>query len=341
MIRSISAAAVLATAALSLGGCASSMAPFGQTLAMAQGPAPEITGKVSTQSKMTCVASYLKPGQRVVPFGVIAAPDRTGKANFAGNDATGSFNTQGAADMITSSLGRAGVRIVELGPEYRAILDWGLIKADQGLIGDGRKFKLAKNVSAPSTTEQTSEKTEKVVKDTQGKDQTIQTTTTTTRVNPGESSQVVTDVNNIPLSKGTLYPVRYGVYGAITSLDFVPGGGVSAGAYGASVGYNQNRAQIRIDLRLVEMPIGTSVGGRVVATTTVKKQVVNDGMQISLTRYFGSATPVLANFDAGAQRREALQDSTCDLVELGVADLLEQVFMKKRSPCTDLTIAAQ
>ena len=314
MIRSVTAAAVLATAALSLGGCASSMAPFDKTLAMARGPNPEITGKVTTQSKMMCVSQHLTAGNRLVPFGVIAAPDRTGKANFAGNDATGSFNTQGAADMLTSSLGRAGVRIVELGPEYRAILDWGQIKASQGLIGTG--------VKQPGT---------EFVKDDKGN---------VVRDENGAPKEYATEIPNIPLRKGTVFPVRYGVYGSISGLDFVPGGGVSAGAFGASAGYNQNRAQLRIDLRLVEMPVGDNVGGRVVATTTVKKQVVNDGVQISLSRYFGSATPVLANFDAGAQRREALQDSTGDMLDLAVADLLEQTFMKKRSPCSYLTIAA-
>lgn len=314
MIRSVTAAATLLVTAFALGGCASTMAPFDKTLAMVKGPEPEITGKFSTQSKMMCVASSLRPSQRSVSFGVIAAPDKTGKANFAGNDATGSFNTQGASDMVTSSLGRAGVRIVELGPEYRAILDWGLIKASQGLIGTG--------VKQPAT---------EFVKDEKGnivKDEN------------GAPKEYATQIPNIPLRKGTVFPVRYGVYGSIDGLDFVPGGGVSAGAFGASAGYNQNRAQLRIDLRLVEMPVGDSVGGRVVATTTVKKEVVNDGVQISLSRYFGSATPVLANFDAGAQRREALQDSTGDMLDLAIADLLEQLFLKKHSPCSYLTIAA-
>jgi hypothetical protein len=272
---------------------------------MAQGPAPEITGKVSTQSKLQCVATRLSRGQRSVPFGVIAAPDRTGKANIAGNDATGAFNTQGAADMLASSLGRAGVRIVEIGPEYRAILDWSNLKASQGLIGDGVK------------------RTEiSIVKDEAGKDK-----------------EVSHDIPNIPLRKGTVFPVRYGVYGSIDALDFIPGGGVSAGAYGASAGYNQNRANLRIDLRLVEMPVGDNVGGRIIATTTVQKQVVNDGVNISLSRYFGSASPVLVNFEAGAQRREALQDSTGDMLDLAIADLLEQVFLKRHSPCENYTIA--
>lgn len=313
MIRSVTAAAVLATAALGLGGCAS-VAPFDKTLAMAQGPAPEITGKVTSQSKMACVASHLTASNRSVPFGVIATPDKTGKANFAGNDATGSFNTQGAADMVTSSLGRAGLRIVELGPEYRAILDWSLIKASQGLIGNGAK--------QPAT---------EFVKDEKGN---------VVKDENGAPKEYATEIPNIPLRKGTVFPVRYGVTGSISGLDFIPGGGISAGAFGASAGYNQNRAQLRIDLRLVEMPVGNSVGGRVVATTTVTKQVVNDGVQVSLSRYFGSATPVLANFDAGAQRREALQDSTGDMLDLAVADLLEQTFMKRRSPCSYLTIAA-
>lgn len=301
MIRFATIAVVITAAAL--GGC-SSVAPFGEKLTMAKGPAPEVTGKVSTQDKMQCVAAHLSRSQRSVPFGVIAAPDRTGKANIAGNDATGAFMTQGAADMIASSLGRAGVSIVELGPDFRAILDWSNLKASQGLIGDG--------IKRPETA---------VVKDETGHDK-----------------EVTRDILNIPLRKGTVFPVRYGVYGSISSLDFMPGGGVSAGAYGVSAGYNQNRANIRIDLRLVSMPVGDSIGGRVVATSTVEKQVVNDGVSVQLSRYFGSASPVLVNFEAGAQRREALQLSTGAMLDLAVADLLEQVFLKKSSPCTSNTI---
>ena len=298
-------------ALVGLGGCAST-APFGERLAMAQGPAAEVTGKTTTEGKMQCVASNLTRAQRSIPFGVIAAPDRTGKQNIAGNDATGAFNTQGAADMIISSLGRSGVRIVELGPDYRAILDWNLLKASQGLIGDGKE--------RPAMD---------IVRDEKGN---------VVRDENGVPKQYAKKTLSIPNRTGTVFPVRYGVYGAITSLDFMPGGGVSGGAYGATAGYNQNRANIRIDLRLVQMPVGENSGGQVVATTTVEKQVVNDGVQVQLSRYFGAATPVLVNFEAGAQRREALQLSTGAMLDLAVADLLEQVFMKKHSPCANNTI---
>lgn len=288
---------------LGLAAC-SSVAPFKDKLPLAQGPKPEITG-VLPQGKLACVAAHLTPRERSIPFGVIAAPDRTGKINIAGNDSTGRFNTEGAADMITSSLGRTGVRIVELGPEYRNVLDWSLNKAMAGFTGDGVKRLGTEIEKKPD----------------------------------GGEKEVQVQMPNIPARKGTVFPVRYGIYGAITSTDFIPGGGASAGIGGVGASYSQNRAHVRIDLRAIKMPVGDAVGGEVVATTTIEKQMVNDDIELQLSRYFGPATsPTLINFGAGSQQREAWQLSTGAMLDLGVADLMEQIF--KITPCSHTTVAA-
>ncbi|HEV8666242.1 MAG TPA: CsgG/HfaB family protein [Candidatus Paceibacterota bacterium] len=290
-----------AATALLLGGCAGSMGPFKENIAMARGPEPQVVSRKPSSNAMACVgqglAEYHKSG---IPVGIIAIPDRTGKANIAGVDATGAFNTQGGTDMAMSSLWRLRLKnIVEMGPEYRNVIDWTTLKASQGLIGDGVKRPATEMVKDPTT---------------------------------GEIKEITRDIPNIPLRKGTQFPMRYAIYGAIDALDFIPGGGVSGGAYGVSAGYNQNRAGIQIDLRLVEMPMGDSIGGRVIAGSTVKKQVVNDGTQVSLARIFGSASPVLVNFEAGAQRREPMQASTGDMLDLAISDLFNQAFLK--NACT-------
>ncbi|MDB5225425.1 MAG: hypothetical protein JWL87_377 [Candidatus Adlerbacteria bacterium] len=308
-------------AALSLAGCA--VAPFGENVQLPKGPEPEVTGKVA-EGKLACVARNLTKAQRQVAFGVVGGGDKTGKANYSSNDGTGAFNTQGGADMAISSLGRTGVRLVELDPVYRGTLDWFQAKAGQELVGDGVSRPAVLNVRTQegSVTETTIPNQEIKGPDGVSRPATLKVTTNTP---PKTESQTV-QIKNIPLRKGTLYPARYVIMGSITGTDFLPGGGINGGAAGLTAGYEQNRIAQRLDMRLVEFPVGDSVGGRIVATTTVKKQVVQDGIRLQLTRYFGDVKPQLINLEAGAQRREPVQDSMGDLIDLAVGDLLEQKF---------------
>ncbi|MDB5224925.1 MAG: hypothetical protein JWO43_547, partial [Candidatus Adlerbacteria bacterium] len=228
-----------------LAGC-NSIAPMGQNLELTTGPAPRVTS-TRLDTALSCVAGRLKPSDRQTSMGIITFPDRTGKANFNSENGTGAFNTQGAADMLAGSFVRGRVRLVEMGPEYRSVLDWQLAKAKDNLIGNGGINILnvgGKTVRMP----------------------------------------------NVPLIQGTVRPVVIGIIGAITATDIIPGGGASVGVGGVSASYSQNRAVIRIDMRAIKMPIGSDVGGEVIATTTVEKQIVQDDTELSKTRFFGSAT---------------------------------------------------
>ncbi len=238
------------------------------------------------QDVLACVGSALTRQQRQRGFGIIDVPDKTGRVNFNGNDAMGYFNTQGAADMLVTSFMRTGVRVVEISPAHRNYAEWQLKVSGAGMVGDGTR----RDVTDAAT----------------GKTESIR---------------------HIPVVKGSILPIRYAIYGAITSTDPIPGGGVKGGAYGAAVGYNQNRMLTRIDLRAVRMPVGEEVHGEVVAFASIKKQIVQDQVVLELTRFFGpAAASTLVTFDAGLLRREPMQYSTGEMLDIAAADLLSQIF---------------
>lgn len=134
-------------------------------------------------------------------------------------------------------------------------------------------------------------------------------------------------IRHIPLVKGSLRQANYVVLGSISAFDFMPGDGVRVGVAGVSAGYNRNGVSVRIDLRLVEMPSGDHLGGRSVASVVVQKQILQDGFQVEIDRFFGPiAKPIYVSGLIGGQRRELVQSVEGDMIDLGVAALLAQVF---------------
>jgi hypothetical protein len=132
----------------------------------------------------------------------------------------------------------------------------------------------------------------------------------------------------MPLTNGMMAETKIGILGAITATDFLPGGGINLSVAGIGGGANKNGANTRIDVRAILMPSGNKmVGGQVIAATVVQKQIVQDGAQISISRYFGPVSgPTLISLDAGYMRREPMQLSTGAMLDLAVADLMAQIF---------------
>jgi hypothetical protein len=284
---------IIISLGFALSGCAS-MAPMTSNAELTPGPVPEVV-QASTADPLACVGASLTKGQRRMGIAVIEAPDRTGRVNFNGNDAMGYFNTQGAANMLVTTLKSTGVRVIDMSPAHRQYLEWQLKMASAGMFGDGSRRDL---------TDAATGKTE--------------------------------SVRYVPAVKGTILPVRYAMYAAITTTDPLPGGGVKGGAYGAAVGYNQNRMLSRIDVHITRMPYGESSGGDVVAAVAIKKQIVQDQVVLELTRLVGPTTgSTLVNLDAGLLRREPMQYSTGEMLDLAAADSLAQVFHIKHCQLKD------
>ncbi|OGG85978.1 hypothetical protein A2392_03195 [Candidatus Kaiserbacteria bacterium RIFOXYB1_FULL_46_14] len=129
-VNRIIGAALLLTAA-ALAGCATTTEKTTpKTATVLRGP---VTTKVAGpyEAAKACVASIPEVASIRVGVGVIQ--DLTGKTNIQ-TDGTGSFITQGATDMATTSLAELGVQVVELSFTYKQNVDWYAAKGVKGSI---------------------------------------------------------------------------------------------------------------------------------------------------------------------------------------------------------------
>jgi hypothetical protein len=131
------------------------------------------------------------------------------------------------------------------------------------------------------------------------------------------------DIKYIPLIQGTLMSPNLVVSGSIDSLDFLPGGGAELYVGGIGGGYRQYRILVGMEGRIIKMPVGTQVGGQVVASEQLTKQVVADEMKAGIARFFGNN---FIQFDIGSQRREALQYVELEMTKYMAYRLVSEYF---------------
>jgi curli biogenesis system outer membrane secretion channel CsgG len=125
-------ALVVACAGLLLAGCAGNSHHFAQEQQIPQGPAPKIISYADDLGPLSCVVAQLSPAQRSQSFGVLGFKDDSGSENRVGNDSFGTFNTQGAAAMLTSALVKSRITTVEYRPEFQQVINWLSNKTDAG-----------------------------------------------------------------------------------------------------------------------------------------------------------------------------------------------------------------
>ena len=116
--------------AMTLAGCASTVADSSGRYATPIGNAPVISNETPYSRGLTCIANY-SAGQIAPRIAVGQIADYTGKAEA---DGSGRKITQGAALMAISALSKAGVRLVERFDTSVAELE--LRYANNKLIGD-------------------------------------------------------------------------------------------------------------------------------------------------------------------------------------------------------------
>jgi len=249
----------VAALSLSIVGCASTT-PINKDLDLVKGPAPkEIVSPYA--SALECLSQALSEDQKRTSFSVGSFPDRTGKINHVSDSGTGSFSTQGAEDMLLTSIAQTGVQVVDMGAPYRSFLDWNLDKAKGSLLS---------------------------------------------------ASVLLPDVS---------------ISGAITSLDFMPGGGGYINVEGAGFGTRQNRILVGIDSRAVQMLGGSVPAGKVVATDRIQKQVVGYEDEAGVSNFFGPvSSPTWIQFDLGRRENEAIQYTQRVMLDRVAYTLISKYF---------------
>ncbi len=118
------------------------------------------------------------------------------------------------------------------------------------------------------------------------------------------------------------------INGAITSFDFMPGGGFSGNVAGIRLGHSRTRILVSMDARAVLM-LGAKLpggGGKVLAVDRPSKQIVGFEDSAGMARFFGHGDKATyVSLDFGHRPNEAIQMAERVMIDRTVANLLIQV----------------
>lgn len=119
------------------------------------------------------------------------------------------------------------------------------------------------------------------------------------------------------------------VNGAITTFDFMPGGGANINIAGAQLAHQQSRILVGMDARAVLMP-GSRIlgaGGTVLATDRISKQIVGYEDSAGGTAFFGPKnSSTFVSLDFGHRPTEAIQFAERIMGDRVAAVLVSRVF---------------
>jgi len=113
-------------------------------------------------------------------------------------------------------------------------------------------------------------------------------------------------------------PANFVLTGSVSTLDFLPGGGGFASIGGVGPRYRQNRILVALDLAITNANTG-----QIVANIPLQKQIFADELGVGGARFVGDT---LISFDAGEQRREALNFALRQMLYLASFELLTQLL---------------
>ncbi|SOB89423.1 curli biogenesis system outer membrane secretion channel CsgG [Rhodobacter sp. JA431] len=227
-------------------GVPSSTDPVRENAELVEGP-PVESIDTPFDGALACVGQQIGGG---LAFSVGNVTDTTGKEQYS-DGGSGKFITQGAGDMIQSSLFEAGLTVVNRRDPNIALAEgnWGI--------------------------------------------RNIRTQT----------------------------PSDFYVTGSINSLDFIPGGGTSVQVAGVGPRIRQSRILVGVDLALT-----SAHDGKIVANSSIQKQLYTKEMGFWIGRFFGET---LTTIEAGGLEREALHHTLRQVLAYAVFDLLAQVAPAK------------
>lgn len=136
-----------------------------------------------------------------------------------------------------------------------------------------------------------------------------------------------------PIQAGGIVGSDYYIVGSINSLDLaITSAGASLYVQGVGAGARQFRLLVGLDLRVVETRTG-----RVVAASSVNKQIVGDEVSAGIGRFFGTT---LVEFDMGQRQNEPLHFALRAMLQYAAMDLLAQLYPEMNAAGCYTDIAA-
>jgi hypothetical protein len=145
--------------------------------------------------------------------------------------------------------------------------------------------------------------------------------------------------------KGGIMTAQFIVLGSIPSLDFLPGSVAEFSVYGAGPKHRSYQAVGSMNVRLVTLPYNRTVGGVVVAESSVQKQFAAVENEFGVGTFVGTGAGLtFASFRIGASEREPMQYAVGYMADFAAADLvaklLTQLSEEKRITDRRAAIAA-
>ncbi len=252
--------------------------------------------RTSYASALECLNQTLAKNPKKPSFGVLSFPDSTGKANFTSDSGTGYFSTQGEADLLIVALKVAGVRVIDVSPQYRQYLDWILGKGSSKVLGDREQH---------------------IVHD---QNPAQQHTVNFLPVEQGTLLDVVPD---------------YMVLGSIPTLDFDSGSEVDVSYAGVGGGAGTSGIYVTMSIRTVRVAEKETLPdsstrdmwrGEVVSAFGLRKKIQNPQEYFSGNHFVGSTTRAsLLSVNVSLGQREAIQYSERVMADAAAYHLVSEI----------------
>lgn len=118
------------------------------------------------------------------------------------------------------------------------------------------------------------------------------------------------------------------VGGAITSIDFVPGGGFDIGVAGVGVKARQYRMSVAMNINATD-----TYTTRMIGDQAVFKEIVAYDTGVGVGRFFGDT---LVSLDIGGQEREAVGFAVANMLKYTAFELASEVYGMPMNECRKL-----
>lgn len=277
---------ILFSVGLVLGGC-QTMAETHKNIALEQGPAPEVY-ESPARPVLSCVRTAIKKRRIGESYGIISAPDGTGRTNINAHVGYGFIHTQAGPEILVGPLRATGVTVVDASIDFRKYLDWELPKDSMGLYSD---------LKLRSVTDEKTKETREI------------------KYVPLERGSFLAMKYGVFGSISTSDPISGG------------GASAGLGGFGFSTEQNRTVKSVDVRItKMRPDTVGSRPAGTIVANVTIKKQAVTGGFRLEGTRFIGDANPVFATFSIGSLYREAQQLSDREMLELAMAYAIAEVY---------------
>ena len=244
LVRRKTPLVVMVLSAVALTGCASANARS-EIVTISTPPSQQADPYAQA---MSCVREQTLPEDRVNTIAVIGFPDRTGRMNLAAENGFGAFLSQAGPEVLIGAFTQSGVRVIEVGTDYRELVNWLQLQGSREMLGDGTVHTITNTVTGEVAR---------------------------TRVLPNVRGNVYPATFGVKGSFSTLDFITSSVAGGELRVS------------GIGINTRRHAIQIVANMYAIKLPRGDQVGGEVIEAIEIRKQVISDEAGGNIVRFVG------------------------------------------------------